>query len=137
MSLFRQDAIYALVIAVVIVIFLVWAKSSSIFRNNTDRQQEDTRDEVRDIKFWYFSSQQDENPIIKLVHTTVAICKLASLVRASKGDANVLRDYNLDSQKLRSNLRDLQSSALTQINRDCPNFALPEGAVLDADWFAV
>ena len=99
------------------------------------RGEKITADQIRligdDVKRLYYMSKQDQNPLLAVLHATIALSKLQTLKII--GPANrISKKLDLDVDALKEEILATHRQKIQEINTKCPSLKLLDDGV---DWF--
>lgn len=128
-----QDTLkYALIVFVALVGLLILSKLPSL---SASRGEKITVDQIRligdDVKRLSYMSKQDQNPLLALMHATIALSKLQTL--KILGPAHrISKKLDMDVDALKEEILVTHRAKIQEINTKCPSLKLLEDGV---DWF--
>lgn len=82
---------------------------------------------------WFAQAEQDENPLLALLHLTIAASKLQT-VGSVTSDSKLMTDNQFDIQAFKQKIKALEKTTVAEVNMHCGQLAFPTTEPLNT-WF--
>lgn len=125
-----------LVIVGVIILFVILSKLSvSSSRKLPRKQYQRITSLIEQSGQWNISSNQNENPVIKLVHATYALAIARTVRHLTNNDGDIAKSTGIDMEEFTYHLEKQQKRAIQDILHTCPVLEPSSGfGVYAAGW---
>lgn len=115
---------------IILFILLIYRKVLTPENLRTSEKKDDINNLIRQVYRWHLASMQDENPVVKMIHSNYAMGFIEALGSMSN-DQEIYNLTGLDLNKLSKEVEVEQDKALVSFITKCPNVYPIQGAYLD------
>ena len=123
---------YSLIVFAVILFLLVLSKLPGL---SVSRGEKVTVDQIRAIgdeaRRLFYISKQDQNPLLSLLHATIALSKLHTLKMVGPSH-RISKKLDIDIDALKEEISSYHRKKIQEINTRCPTLSLMDDGI---DWF--
>jgi hypothetical protein len=126
---------YSCIVCIVIVGLIFLSNYGSVGTNKYDKHTViKCKQLLRQVKHWYFTAQQDNDPLLALLHAHTSVVKLHTLtVIMNTHDISQL--LKVDINALSRSVKELESNMLTRLSKQYPDITINSVLTSDHDWY--
>jgi len=111
---------YSIIILIVLLLVLLPKKNNKKNKYNTNKVQ-DIKTLIRQASRWSIAAQQDESPLIALLHANYGAGYLWAL-KDIASDREIYEATGINVLKFKKKIIDIQDGATKKVSKMCPQF---------------